>query len=400
MTIFFRYVFRQSAGAFFLVLLSLSGIVWISLALRELNVVTAKGQSTLTLLKMTTLGLPNFMAVIAPFALLIAVIHTLNRLNGDSEIIVYTASGASNWAIARPLITLAALVTIAVAFINHFAMPWSLRQLREIIIEVRTDLLTQVIQPGRFSSPEQGVTLHIRARSPSGILQGLIVHDTRDPKQVQSYLAEQGIIVKQDDNAYLMMEKGHILRRAGNDKPTQIIAFSKYAVDLDRFEGKAANAPLDLKPRERYMSELVSPEATSQHYKAHPGRFTAEIHERFANPLYPLAFTFMALAVVGYAQSTRQNRMQRTAGAVATAVAVRGVGLASNNLVVINSAAAPLLYIIPLIAIIVSVVLIHRGASQRGGLSWSERVFEVAGLIVQRMVDVLRTRRLTSMTGG
>ena len=43
------------------------------------------GQSAFTLIKMTTLGLPNFIAVIAPFALLITVMHTLNRLNSDSE---------------------------------------------------------------------------------------------------------------------------------------------------------------------------------------------------------------------------------------------------------------------------------------------------------------------------
>ena len=46
------------------------------------------------LIKMTTLALPNLMAIIAPFSLLIASIHTLNRLNGDQELIVLTASGA------------------------------------------------------------------------------------------------------------------------------------------------------------------------------------------------------------------------------------------------------------------------------------------------------------------
>ena len=56
MTIFSRYVFRQTGGALLLILLSLTGIVWISLALRELNVVTSMGQSALTLIKMTTLG--------------------------------------------------------------------------------------------------------------------------------------------------------------------------------------------------------------------------------------------------------------------------------------------------------------------------------------------------------
>ena len=91
-------------------------------------------------------------------------------------------------------------------------MPWSLRLLREIVVEVRTDLLTQVIQPGRFSSPETGLTFHIRERSLNGELAGLIMHDARNPQQMQSYLAERGIIVEQNGTAYLVMTDGHILR--------------------------------------------------------------------------------------------------------------------------------------------------------------------------------------------
>lgn len=394
MTIFFRYVFRQASGAFLLVLLSLSGIVWISLALRELNVVTAQGQSEFTLLKMTTLGLPNFMAVIAPFALLIAVIHTLNRLNSDSEIIVYSASGANNWAVARPLIALALLVSIAVALTNHFAMPWSLRQLREMILQVKTDLLTQVIQPGRFSSPEQGLTFHIRERTYNGVLEGLIMHDVRNPSQIQSYLAERGVIVKQADTAYLIMNNGHILRQSGPREPTQIIAFEKYAVDLDRFEGKARTLEsADLKPRERYFGELVNPEPTSLYWQQQPGKFTSELHERFSNPLYPIAFTFVALAFAGQAQSTRQNRGQKMATGFAAAAGSRGAGLACNNLVVINAAAIPLLYVIPLAAILLSMYTIHNGARQRRGPTLTERLVDGLSPIFVSVAARLKPRR-------
>ena len=150
MTIISRYIFRQTSGALLIVLLSLTGIVWISLALRELNVVTSKGQSALTLIQMTTLGLPGFIAVITPFALLITAIHALNRLNSDSEIIVLTASGATIWTVVKPMVGLALLVMGFLAFVNHLAMPWSLQHLRTKVIEVRTNLLSQVIQPGRF----------------------------------------------------------------------------------------------------------------------------------------------------------------------------------------------------------------------------------------------------------
>lgn len=359
MTIFERYVFRQAGSALLIILLSLSSIVWVALALRQLNVVTAQGQDVWMLIKMTTLALPNLMAIIAPFSLLIASIHTLNRLNGDSELIVLTASGATVWRAAKPLLMLAVLVALGVSFVNHLAMPWSLRLLREYIVQVRANILTQVIQPGSFSSPEDNLTFHIRARAPNGELLGLIVHDTRNKELNQSYLAERGVIVQREPTNYLVMTKGHIVRRTDKDEPAQIIAFEKYAVDLDQFEKKLSD-DADLKPRERYLSELLHPEPTSTSFRTGPGKFRGELHERFSNPLYPLAFALIAIAAVGQAHSTRQNRVQQVALAFVLAAALRLGGLALNNVVVTNAAATPLLYALPLSAMLVALMLMER----------------------------------------
>ncbi len=360
MTIFERYVFRQAGSALLIILLSLSSIVWVALALRQLNVVTSQGQDVWMLIKMTTLALPNLMAIVAPFSLLIASIHTLNRLNGDSELIVLTASGGTIWRAAKPLMALALLVALGVAFVNHIGMPWSLKMLRQYIVQVRANILTQVIQPGAFSSPEEGLTFHIREREPNGELLGLIVHDTRNKELNQSYLAERGVIVQRPPSNFMVMTKGHIVRRTDKDEPPQIIAFEKYAVDLDQFEKKMDEDGEDLKPRERYLSELLYPEATSESFKKTPGKFRAELHERFSNPLYPLAFALIALAAVGQAHSTRQNRVQQVALAAVLAAMLRLGGLALNNVVVLNEAATPLLYALPLSAMLGALLLMER----------------------------------------
>ncbi len=376
MRIFSRYVFRQSASALLLILASLSGIVWIALALRQLNVVTSQGQDTLMLIKITTLALPNLMAIIAPFSYLIASLHTLNRLNSDSELIVLTASGSTVWAAARPLLLLALLVSLFLALVNHIAQPWSMRQLKDYMLQVRTDLLTQVIQPGRFSSPETGLMFHIRERSFNGELIGLVMHDTRDQTQSQTYLAERGVIVKQDDAAYLVMSAGHILRRAEAKEPAQIVAFDKYAVDLDRFEPQSGGVG-ELKPRERYLSELLYPDPNSAILKSQPGLFRSELHERLANPLYPIAFAFIVIAFVGQARSTRTSRMESLVIAFLLAAGCRLTGLAMTNLVTANAVYTPVLYALPLGAMGLALFVIRGAGRQRSGLAWIDKV--VAG---------------------
>lgn len=413
MTIFSRYVFRQTTGALLLVLLSLTGIVWISLALRELNVVTSDGQSALTLIKMTTLGIPSFVAVIAPFALLITTIHTLNRLNSDSEIIVLTASGATAWTITKPVVLLAALLMAFISFVNHFAAPWSYRQLREIVVQVRTDLLTQVIQPGRFSTPEKGLTFHIRERSLDGTLHGLVMHDARKDNEVQSYLADKGIIVEDKGETYLFMMQGHILRRNGGmTEPTQIIAFDKYAVDLDSFEKRQEDGEQELRARERYFSELL--EAPPSDADAAPaaekkpkrrgkesdeGRLRSELHERFSSALYPLAFVLLAVAMVGQAQSTRQNRHARMGVCFLVGVGLRLSGLAVNNVVTLHASAVPILYLIPLGAVALSLILIARGARPSRRSAWVETLVDAFATRAEALWRRLSRRGLANAAG-
>ncbi|MCH9807343.1 MAG: LPS export ABC transporter permease LptF [Alphaproteobacteria bacterium] len=384
MSIFFRYVFRQSASALLLILASLGGIVWIALALKQLNVVTSQGQDAFMLFKMTTLALPNLLAIIAPFALLISALHILNRLNGDSELIVMTAAGANVWTVARPLIALGLLVTVAVSFVNHVGMPWSLRLLREYIVQMRTDLLSQVMQPGSFTTPEKGLTFHIRAREFNGDILGLVVNDNRNKKEQQTYLAKRGQIVKQDPTAYLIMYDGHILRRTSSKEPAQIIVFDKYIIDLDRLD-QGRNKTFDLKPRERYLHELTNPKKDDALFAANPGQFRAELHERFANPLYPITFILIALAAAGQAQSTRQARTERMVIGFVSAVACRMGGLAVNNLVALNAAFVPLLYVIPLAASSLAAFFIIYNARPRKGLLISDRLEDLLKPIVRRL---------------
>lgn len=397
MTIFSRYVFRQTAGALLLILLSLTGVVWIALALKQLNLVTTQGQDTWVFLIMTTLALPNLMALIAPVALLIAAIHVLNRLNSDSELIVLTASGATTWTIARPLIVLAVLVSLAVATVNHWVMPWSLRLLREYIVQVRTDLLSQVLQPGRFTSPEPNLTFHIRDRTLNGELLGILMHDAREKNQSVSYLADRGAIVKQEGTTFLVMSQGQIIRKADIKEPPQIVTFDTYAVDLERFEPKSAT--IGLQPRERYFTELAYPDPGDVLYRRLTGQFRAELHERFANPLYPIAFVMIAVAFVGQARSTRQNRIEAVAIGFVAAALCRLAGLAVNNLVVLRASMVPVLYLIPAAAMALSLVAVHMNARPRRGPGLTDRVLMLADRL-SGLTSLFAFRRRARLSPG
>jgi lipopolysaccharide export system permease protein len=360
MTLFSRYVFRQVANAFVIILVTLTTIVWLATALKQLDLIISQGQGFVLFMKMTFLSLPGLMALIAPNAMLMASLYTLDRMNGDSELIVMTAAGAPVWRIGAPFVVLASMVCVVILICNLWVMPASMRALRVLITQVRTDVISQVLQPGRFSSTEPGLTFHIRDRSPTGDLLGLLVHDERDDKLVMSYLASRGRIISNDDGAYLVMFDGHVHRYEVKDpsKGVQIVAFDQYVLNISDFSPKD-NSSKELRPRERYLSELLSPDPDLLKQKGAAGQLRTELHDRFATPFYPLLFAFLAVAVLGHARTTRESRWAQILVAAGIALGLRVSGLTAANLVTLSAAATPLVYLIPIGAIIVAALVAH-----------------------------------------
>ena len=360
MTLFSRYVFRQVANAFVIILVTLTTIVWLATALKQLDLLISQGQGLALFLKMTFLSLPSLMALIAPNAMLMASLYTLDRLNGDSELIVMTAAGAPIWRIGAPFVLLASMVCVTILVSNLYVLPASMRALRALVNQVRTDVISQVLQPGRFSSTEPGLTFHIRDRSPTGDLLGLLVHDERDNNQKMSYLANRGHILSNDEGAYLVMFDGfvHRLEPTSIDKGVQIVHFDQYVLSISNLSPDE-DTDKELRPRERYLSELLNPDAELLKQKGAEGQLRTELHDRFATPFYPMLFAVLALSILGHARTTRESRWAQIMMAAGIAVGLRIAGLTAANLVTMSAAATPLVYLIPIGAIVVAALLTH-----------------------------------------
>ena len=129
-----RYILRNAAQVFVAALAALTAIIWVTQALRDFDLMTTKGQTALVFLSATGLVVPSLIMVIAPLALFGAVVYTLDRLNSDSELIVMSAAGVSAGRLIRPFLALTLAVTLAVASLSLWIMPWSFAELRNMIM--------------------------------------------------------------------------------------------------------------------------------------------------------------------------------------------------------------------------------------------------------------------------
>ncbi|GJD42442.1 hypothetical protein AFCDBAGC_0278 [Methylobacterium cerastii] len=364
MTQIARYIFRIALAAFLACLVGLVGTIWVTQALRELDLITAKGQTVLVFLFITGLSLPTLVVVIAPVALFIAVVYALNRLNGDSELIVMSAAGMKPRAILRPFLTLAFAVSALVGFITIVVMPASFQELRDVITRVRGDFIANVVKEGQFTQLDNGITFHFRERGPGGALLGLFIQDRREAGKTKVYLAERGNAIDVDGGSYLALQNGSVHQQQKDSRDSSILTFERYTIDLAAFAPPDADTVY--KPRERSTAQLLFPDKSEGYFKLQKGRFRAELHDRLSAWLYPLALVFIAFAALGDPRTTRQGRAGAMAGAVLAVVALRIAGFTATSAATRSAGAVVAIYAVPLLAIALSSLVIFQGPAVRG----------------------------------
>ena len=354
-----RYIFRTTFSAFLVVLISLTAVIWVTQALHDVDIMTSQGQTVLVFIGITGLIIPLLVLVIAPIALLIAVAHTLNKMSTDSEIIVMNAAGMSPWLLFRAFMNVAIVVAIIVTAISAYFAPKGLRMLRDWLTEVRANVVSTIVQPGRFTSLESGVTIRIRERRPNGQLVGIMLDDRRNPKERLTVLAETGDLIDNANGTFLVLQKGVVQRREADKRDPAMVVFDRYAFDLSQFAGGPSAVKYSI--RERYLWQLMFPDPKDPMYLEQPGQYRAELHDRLIAPLYPLAFVVIAFAYLGAPRTTRQSRTMSMMGAIAGVGLLRLVGFAST----VFGAAAPwmlsLQYVALVIAFVFGYLVIRRG---------------------------------------
>ena len=344
-----RYIFRTTFGAFLVVLVSLTAVIWVTQALRDIDLMTSQGQTILVFIGITGLIVPLLVLVIAPIALLIAVAHTLNKMSTDSEIIVMNAAGMSPWVLFRAFLSVAIVVSILVTAISAYFAPKGLRMLRDWLTEVLANVVSTIVQPGRFTSIENGVTIHIRERRNNGQLVGIFLDDRRNPAERMTVLAEFGELVDNDNGTFLVLQEGTVQRHEVKERDPAMVKFERYAFDLSQFSGGPQAVKYSI--RERYLWQLMFPDPKDPFLIEQPGPFRAELHDRLIAPLYPLSFVVIAFAYLGAPRTTRQGRTLSMVGAIGGVGLLRLIGFTST----VFGATVPTMLVLQYIAVALAV---------------------------------------------
>ena len=383
-----RYILRRATLMFVATLAPLLGIVWVTQALGSINLVTDSGQSIFAFLKLATLILPSVIPIILPFALVIGVAQTLTVMNADSELTVLNSAGSSRMTIIRPVMILAVALSVVSFAVDNFVEPYSRMAVRKMIATAHADMLSSVVQENTFRKITDGLYVQVAERRGGGVLHGLFVADTRDPRFELVYYAREGAV--DEVSSALVMKDGEVHRKVP-DGNVSIIKFDSYAFDLTDLTQSAGTA--NIRAKDRDLAFLFNPDPEDAQVKRNPLAFTAELHRRFTEWLFPAVFGLIALVVSADARSHREARVHPMITALLTALAVRWACFYAGNAAEDSRLFIPVMYFIPIATAALAIRYLGRNKSLDIPVTWGERMTELRDRLLQRLANLGGGRR-------
>ena len=329
-----RYLLRQLLTPTLLAVAALTAVALLSTSLSQLEIIVSQRQSALVFLQVTLLAMPQLINMVMPIALFVAALMTLNRLQVDQELVVCFAGGMSRWRVISPALRLASVMTVLALVLNLWVQPASLRAMRQVLFEVRTDLASTLVRQGEFTAPAPGLTVYAQSIDNGGLIHNLFIHQARADGAATTYTADEGRIIKRAGKPVLEMHKGST-QEFSERGVLNYLTFDDYPFELSQLS--STSELVHYKPSDRYLHELFFPDLTQDWEKRNYEKLMAEGHARLSTPLYNLTFMCFALwAIVGGGFS-RMGYSRRMAAIGAAAAVLRIIGFAveaasENNL--------------------------------------------------------------------
>ncbi|MGB3457088.1 MAG: LPS export ABC transporter permease LptF [Litorimonas sp.] len=352
-----RYLWRQAFWPTVMALGALALLALLTQSLQTLDLIVENRQSALTFLKITGLALPQLVGIILPLAVFMATLYALNRMNGDSEVIVAKAAGASPWQIGSPLVRLGVMAMIVHLLITLFVQPASFRQMRVEVFKVRTDLASQLVKTGSFVSPSRNLTLYARELGPGGEMQDVLIHDARDPSDIITHTAKTGDVQRTPIGAVLQLRDGAV-QKVLPDGALDVVHFQTYQLDLS--DAFAFDTRMRFKPSDLYLNELLRPDPGSFLPQPRREAFAAEGHARLSAPLYNVALVLLALCFMIRGEHRRLGYGRQIVACAALGFFIRILGFIATSAAEDNPDVNALQYAIPLATIAVCLLVLAR----------------------------------------
>ena len=359
MTRFNIYIIKEILLNFLLLVILLTGILWLGQGLRHIDLLTSDNISFVSYLSYIVMLIPKITTLTIPVSLFLTILVSLNRVRTDSELLILWATGESNASILlKPILLISLLVFFIYLLITLTITPYSLNEIRHKIIEIRSSgINSSILQERKFISPTDTLTIFIQERNENEI-DNLLIHDLKDKNKPQTYIAQRGEFISNGNTKLLRLYNGSIQIFNKSDQRISEIEYDTYDLDLSPYS--------KVESSHRYSDELFTKEIYNnlrgkplKELNNYEKEQFAEINNRIISPLYLIGLSILPLLILNYLKSPSSASVFPISVISLIALLIKILEISLANILIENNYLVYLNYFMPIFILFLFLTLIY-----------------------------------------
>ena len=288
------YIIREISSLFLLGIVIFTLVLLMGRLITLTDLVVSHGVPLADVSRMILYLIPSFLVFTIPMAFLLAVLLAFGRFSTDNEIVVIKASGISLIQIMPPVIFCAIVAVLLALGASTFGVPWGNSAFKELSFKVLKQNITATIREKIFWDDIPGVVMYTDHYDElSHALRGVIIHDGRNPDQLMTIFARDGVITSAAGSQSLLLSlKEGSIHSSGNGGLYRLVHFGEYVMTVGE-KGKPGD--IIRNDPDMWISELkrrINDPGTTVKNSL---KTEAELYSRFTFPFASLVFAILAV---------------------------------------------------------------------------------------------------------
>jgi len=345
------YFIQEFLKNYLSILLAFGLIIWITQAVRLLDLIGEEGNSIKTYFLYILSILPKFFSRISIIIFFISFVVTISKFEEHNELRALWFSGLEKKKFINYLLRSTAIFVLILIIIRCFIVPHFSNYSRYLLLNTGVGAIGPLLKQNNFNNPLKKITIYVGKKNQINELEDIILFED-DANIKKTIIAKSGVVINENNKNLLVLVEGSI-QEERKDKKISILDFDKITLDLSQYNKKTVDY---YKFSEMFFFELIK----RLNYKndSQLTNIIGELNDRIIMPLFIPSLILLACFLIITNKEIINNNFLKiiifTYGIVIIIISEILLDLSSKNLY-----ASLFLYVTPFLFLIVNWILLN-----------------------------------------
>ena len=233
------YFIQEFLKTYFSILLAFGLIIWITQAVRLLDLIGEEGNSILTYFSYILLILPKFFSRLSLIIFFLSLLVTLIKFEDNNELRAIWLSGFKKKSFIYFLIKSSILLIFILIVIRTFVVPYFNYKSRELLLNTGIGSIAPLLKQNNFNNPLKKITMYIGKKNQINEMDEIILFED-SPEVKKTIIAKSGVLISENKKNLLVLVDGSIHEEI-KGKKVSVLDFDKTTLDLSQYNKKTVD---------------------------------------------------------------------------------------------------------------------------------------------------------------